>query len=222
MASLKMPSLNEQLRLRRLGQIAEVKTAYEAMVGELARRGFIDQVLAVGDRFPDMALPTAEGELTRLADWWRRGPLVVTFFRGEWCPYCRLMLAALEEVLPEIEARGASLVAVTPETGGRALAAKRRHGNRYEMLSDVDCGLGLACGVVFSVPAIYRALLLKFGNDLAERHGNDAWFLPVPATFVLDRDGVIRWRFADVDFTRRAEPADILAALGALATPPSG
>lgn len=222
MASLKMPSLNEQLRLRRLGQIAEVKTAYEAMVGELARRGFIDQVLAVGDRFPDMALPTAEGELTRLADWWRRGPLVVTFFRGEWCPYCRLMLAALEEVLPEIEARGASLVAVTPETGGRALAVKRRHDNRYEVLSDVDCGLGLACGVVFSVPAIYRALLLKFGNDLAERHGNDAWFLPVPATFVLDRDGVIRWRFADVDFTRRAEPADILAALGALATPPSG
>jgi hypothetical protein len=73
MASLKTPRLNEQLRLQRLGQIAEVKTAYEAMVGELARRGFIDQVLAVGDRFPDMALPTAEGELTRLADWWRRG-----------------------------------------------------------------------------------------------------------------------------------------------------
>lgn len=222
MPSLKTPRLNEQLRLQRLAQIAEVKSAYEAMVGELARRGFIDQVLAVGDRFPDMALPTAEGELTRLADWWRRGPLVITFFRGEWCPYCRLVLAALEGALPEIEARGANLVAVTPETGGRALAVKRAHGNRYEVLSDVDCGLGLACGVVFSVPAIYRSLLLKFGNDLAERHGNNAWFLPLPATFVLDRAGVIRWRFADVDFTRRAEPADILAALGALAAPPSG
>ena len=164
-----------------------------------------------------MALPTAEGELARLADWWRRGPLVVTFFRGEWCPYCRLMLAALEEALPEIEALGASLVAVTPETGGRALAAKRRHGSRYEMLSDVDCGLGLDCGVVFQAPAVYRDMLLSFGNDLARRHGNDAWFLPVPATFVVDRDGVVRWRFAEVDYTRRAEPADILAALRTLA-----
>lgn len=217
-----MPSLKEQLRLRRLGQSAEVQVAYEAMVAELARSGLIKQVLAVGDRFPDVALPTAEGDLARLSDWWRRGPLVVTFFRGEWCPYCRLMLAALEEALPEIEALGASLVAVTPETGGRALAAKRRYGNRYEMLSDVDCGLGLGCGVVFQAPAVYRDMLLKFGDDLAERHGNDAWFLPVPATFVLDREGIVRWRFAEVDFTERAEPADILAALRTLATPATG
>ncbi|MBV9735819.1 MAG: AhpC/TSA family protein [Acidisphaera sp.] len=217
-----MPNLNEQLRRRHLGQSAEVQAAYEAMVGELARGGFIDQVLAVGDHFPDMALPTAEGEMARLAEWWRRGPLVVTFFRGEWCPYCRLVLAALEAALPDIEALGASLIAVTPETGGRALAAKRRRGNRYEILSDVDCGLGLGCGVVFQAPVAYRALLRRFGHDLAERHGNDAWFLPVPATFILDREGVVRWRFAEADPTRRAEPADILAALRGLAAPAGG
>ena len=222
MPSLQEQNLGEQLRLRCLGQSAEVRVVYEAMVGELARSGFIEHVLPVGARFPDVALPTAEGELARLADWWRRGPLVVTFFRGEWCPYCRLVLAALEEVLPEIEALGATLVAVTPETGGRALTAKRRHNNRYEMLSDVDCGLGLDCGVVFQAPAGYRDMLLRFGNDLAERHGNDAWFLPVPATFVLDRDGIVRWRFAEVDFTKRAEPADILAALRDLAAPSAG
>ncbi len=212
-----MPSLKEQLDRNRLGQTAKVQAAYEAMVAELARSGFIEHVLPVGAPFPDIALPTAEGDLARLADWWRRGPLVVTFFRGEWCPYCRLMLAALEQALPEIEALGASLVAVTPETGGRALAAKHRHGDRYDVLSDVDCGLGLDCGVVFQAPAVYRDMLLSYGDDLAARHGNDAWFLPVPATFVLDRDGIVRWRFAEVDYTRRAEPADILAALRALA-----
>ncbi len=214
-----MPSLTEELRARRLGQNAEVAAAYDAMVEELGKSGMLDQVLAVGDRFPDVALPTAEGELARLADWWRHGPLVVTFFRGEWCPYCRLVLASLEEVLADIEALGASLIAVTPETGGRALAAKRAHGSRYEILSDVDSGLGLDCGVVFRAPAGYRTLLLGFGHDLPARHGNDAWFLPIPATFVVDREGLIRWRFTEIDPTRRADPEEILAALRALVAP---
>ena len=212
-------SLRDQLAGNRLRMNAEVRVVYEAMVAELARSGLIDTVLAVGQRFPDVALPTAEGGLVRLSDWWREGPLVVTFFRGEWCPYCRLMLAALQEALPEIEALGARLVAVTPDTGGRALAAKEHHGEQYEVLSDVDCGLGLGCGVVFQTPPIYRKLLLSYGNDLAERHGNTAWFLPLPATFVVDREGVVRWRFAEVDFTRRAEPADVIAALRQLAPP---
>jgi peroxiredoxin len=217
-----MPSLKEQLRLHRLGQKADMQVAYDVMVAELAHSGFIDYVLGVGDPFPDVALPTAEGEMARLSEWWQRGPLVVIFFRGEWCPYCRLMLAALEEALPEIEALGASLVAVTPETGGRALEAKRHRKNRYEILSDVDCGLGLNCGVVFQAPADYRALLLRFGHNIPERHGNDAWFLPLPATFVLDQEGIVRWRFAEVDPSLRAEPADILAAVRALADPSAG
>ena len=212
-------TLREQLTRSRLGMNLEVRAAYEAMVAELARSGLIDNVLGVGQQFPDVALPTAEGNFVCLSEWWREGPLVVTFFRGEWCPYCRLMLAALEEALPEIDALGGRLVAVTPETGGRALAAKQRHGERYEVLSDVDCGLGLGCGVAFQAPAVYRDILLKFGNDLAERHGNESWFLPIPATFVLDRDGVVRWRFAEVDFTHRAEPADVISAVRRLAVP---
>jgi peroxiredoxin len=199
-----------------------VSAAYDAMIAELAHRGVINDAMAVGDRFPAMALPGDDGQMASLADWWRRGPVVVTFFRGDWCPYCRLMLAALEEALPEIEALGASLIAVTPDTGGLALGAKHRDSDRYKILSDVDCGLGLGCGVVFQAPLDYQALLLRFGFDLPKRHGNGAWFLPLPATFVLDREGIVRWRYAEVDPTQRAEPADILEALKVLTPSANG
>jgi peroxiredoxin len=214
-----MPRLQDQLESHRGTMSDEVRLAYEAMVGELQRSGFIAQALQVGDRFPDLVLPNAEGELVSIGALLQSGPLVVTFFRGEWCPYCRMTLEALAAALPEFQAVGAALVAITPETGGRALLAKQNHQGGFEVLSDVDCGVGLSCGVVFRTPEPYRLLLQKFGTDLAERHGNAAWFLPVPATFVIDRAGVVRWRFVTVDFTERAEPAAILAALHALAAP---
>ncbi len=211
-----MPRLRDQIAAQRRTMSDEVRIAYETSVAEMQRLGVSTHALDVGDRFPDMVLPNAEGDLVAIADLQRRGPVVVTFFRGIWCPYCRLMLDALVAALPELEAAGASLVGITPETGGLALRTKRDHGASFEVLSDVDCGLGLGCGVVFRTPDIYRRLLLKYGNDLALRHGNQAWFLPLPAVFVLDRAGVVRWRFLSVDFTEQAEPADILAALRAL------
>ncbi|HUC69452.1 MAG TPA: peroxiredoxin-like family protein [Stellaceae bacterium] len=212
-----MPRLRDELESQRGMMPEAVRLAYEAMVGELQRTGFIAQALQIGDRFPDLVLPNAEGDLVSIGGLLQSGPLVVTFFRGEWCPYCSVTLDALAAALPEFQAAGAALVAITPETGGRALLAKQNHQAGFEVLSDVDCGVGLSCGVVFRTPEPYRLLLEKFGTDLAERHGNTAWFLPVPATFVIDRTGVVRWRFVTVDFTERAEPAAILAALHALA-----
>jgi peroxiredoxin len=214
-----MPRLRDQLDAERQAMSDEVRRTYEAMVSQLQHTDFVEHVLRVGDRFPDLVLPSAEGELTAIAELLRRGPLVVTFFRGEWCPYCRMTLDALTAALPAFQAAGAELVAITPETGGRALLAKQNHRAGFEVLSDVDCGLGLSCGVVFRAPKPYRRMLLKFGTDLAERHGNDAWFLPVPATFVVDRHGTVRWRFVSIDPTYRAEPADIVAALRELDAP---
>lgn len=211
-----MPRLRDQLEAKRRTMNDEVRRAYEAMVAELQRTDFMSRALRVGDRFPDLVLPNAEGALVSINRLLADGPLVATFFRGEWCPYCRLMLDALAAALPEIRALGASLVAITPDAGGRALTAKRNHHAEFEVLCDIDCGVGLNCGVVFRAPEPYRLLLLKYDTDLAERHGNPSWFLPLPATFVVDRDGVVRWRVISVDFTERAEPADILAALRTL------
>ncbi len=87
----------------------------------------------------------------------------------------------------------------------------------FEVLSDVDCGVGLAAGIIFQMPKLYRTRLEENGISLPERNGNSSWFLPVPATFIVAQNGLIAWRFADVDFTRRAEPADIIEALRNLA-----
>ena len=201
---------------RRVMAVAEVRAAYDAMMTDLGRTDFLSHALRVGGAFPDFLLPDAEGRLVSRNDLLAHGPAVVSFFRGTWCPYCAVTLDALQEDLPRIEAQGATLVAVTPETGGLALEMKRRHQAGFTVLADVDQGLAMACGVVFRVPEAYRRLLESRDIDLAKRQGNAAWFLPVPATFVLDRAGIVRWAFVDVDFTRRAEPDDVLAALAAL------
>jgi peroxiredoxin len=190
--------------------------AYEDAVAELHRNGFLQNVLGEGDHFPDFILPNAEGKLVSFASLLDRGPVIVSFFRGEWCPWCQLMLTALAESLPEIEAAGASLLALTPETAGYPLKMKELNNARFEVLSDVDCGVGLTAGIIFRVPKLYRARIEMAGINFAQRHGNDAWFLPAPATFIVDQDGRISWRFLDADFTHRAEPADIIQAVRSL------
>lgn len=165
---------------------------------------------------PAFLLPGAEGKLVASDELLAAGPLVVTFFRGDWCPYCSATLDALEAVLPELGASGGTLVAMTPETGGRALAMKRAHHLHYEVLADVDLAIAMAFGIVFRIPPLYEALLRRRGIDLSERSGNPAWFLPIPATFLVGRDGVIRRAWVNVDFTRRAEPGEILDVLRSL------
>jgi peroxiredoxin len=190
-----------------------MRIAYEEVVGTLGANGFLSNVLAEEAPFPDFVLPDTEGRLVALSDHLARGPVIVQFFRGVWCPYCKLMLNALVETLPEIRAAGASLLALTPEIGPWARAAKPDPSAPFTVLSDVDCGVGLAAGVVFRIPPIYHALISRAGVDIGDRHGNGADFLPVPAAFVLDGDGRVAWRFINVDFTRRAAPERILAAL---------
>jgi peroxiredoxin len=192
-----------------------VRDAVAATLAELGRAGVGESALRPGEAFPDFLLPDTEGRLVGLADLPGAGrrASVVTFFRGDWCPYCGATMDALEAALDEIEAAGGTLVAVTPETGGRALDARRRHRLRYAVLADVDHGLATACGVAFRAPEAYRRMLASFGLDLAERHGNAAWLLPIPATFVLDAAGRVCRSFVDHDFTRRPDPSAIVAAV---------
>ncbi|MBP0446579.1 AhpC/TSA family protein [Roseomonas sp. SSH11] len=193
-----------------------VMAAIREAVAELRRNGTGLHALTVGEPFPDFMLPCPTGRLVERDELLATGPLVVTFFRGHWCPICVAALDAMLECLPAMRERGAGLVAVSPETSGNALRPGFKAPPGFRFLSDVDNGLALSCGIAFKTPPAYRALLSREGCDLAERQGSSAWFLPVPATFLVDREGIVRWSFVDVDFTRRAEPAEVLAALRAL------
>jgi peroxiredoxin len=206
----------DDIRARTL-QDDVLRTAYESVVDHLQRADSGDNALKPGDAMPAFVLPNAEGRLVSSDEMLAQGALVISFFRGDWCPYCRAMLQAYEAALPAIVAAGGRLVAITPDTGGKPSSTKHAHSLNFEVLSDPDSAIALQFGVMFRAPEAYRALLESRGIDLADRHGNPGWFIPIPATFVVDRAGVVRHAFTDVDFTYRAEPDAIVAALRSLA-----
>lgn len=195
---------------------AEVSAAYDECLAYLDAGGVAENAVKTGDRMPDFLLPNAEGRLVGSNDLLKVGPVIVAFFRGDWCPYCIATLEALEVELPKIVGSGGTLLAITPETGGRALMMKRTSGLTYDVLIDVDLTVAMAFGIVFRMPPLYTKLLLRWGTNLAERSGNPAWLLPIPAVFVVRSDGIIARSWVNIDFTQRAEPSDIVATLKSL------
>ena len=170
--------------------------------------------LAVGTAAPDFSLTNANGTRVGLSSLLAEGPVVLTFYRGAWCPYCNLQLRGLTQSLPMIEAQGARLVAVTPQTPDKSLAQVEEDGFPFEILSDLDDSVTKAYGLYFEVPAALRQVYeQRLGLDITAYNGAGRHGLPVPGTFVIDRGGVIRAAFADVDDRQRMEPADIGAAL---------
>lgn len=205
----------DTLRARRR-ENAGWDAAYLQILDTLHRDGFYEGILQEGAAFPDFMLPNAAGKLVTLHERLADGPVVLGFFRGTWCPFCKLMLEGLAEAMPRIQAQGAALLALTPETGAEPAALQARHGGRFEVLCDVDFGVGLQAGVVYKIPPLYRANLLSSRLDLALRQGNTAWCLPVPSIFLIRQDGRIAKRFVDIDFTKWPEPDQIVAALAGL------
>jgi peroxiredoxin len=185
---------------------------YRAILTGLASRlngAALPVALRVGDAMPDFVLPDAADDLVCSAELRRRGPLVVCFVRGGWCPFCAETLAALNMILPRVEAAGGSLLALTPDTHGHGAELLARLGLRFKLLTDVDCGVALQFGAAYRVPTEYHDALRRFGIDLNGRLGDGPGLLPMPATFVCDRDGIIRFAFVSGDVTERAEPAVI-------------
>ena len=185
---------------------------YRAILTRIASRldgAAVPNALGVGDTMPDFVLPNGAADLIFSASLRAKGPLVVCFVRGGWCPFCAETLSALDAVLPRVQAAGGSLLALTPDTLGFETEMVAKLGLRFQVLSDVDCGVALQFGTAYRVPAEYRDALLGFGIDLHGRHGDGPGLLPMPATFVCDREGIIRFAHISGDITERAEPAII-------------
>lgn len=204
------------LRERHARDRRHVASAYDRMVETLIARDVTAGALGVGDTIPEFALPVSDGRFVHSADLLAQGPLVISFYRGSWCFYCESELTALRDAHPDILAAGGRVVAVAGEASGRSAATKRDFALPFEVLCDLDLGLSLSFGLVFPVSAEVRAIYQEIGFDLARFNGNDSWFLPIPATYVVASDGRIAAAHVDPDFRRRMEPVDIIAALIAL------
>ena len=179
----------------------------------LLRSGLVERALRAGAKFPDLTLANARGGQTRIYDVLARCPLVVTFYRGGWCPYCNLELRAYQSALGDIRALGAELIAISPEAPNRMLSTAEKNDLKFEILTDVNGALEDALGIRFDLSDPIVALYKRFGHDLPAHNGDGRWSLPVPATYVLDRDGRIALAFVGPDYRRRLEPAAAIAAL---------
>jgi peroxiredoxin len=175
--------------------------------------------LKVGERAPGFALPDQLGRTVSLDEQLARGPVVLVFYRGDWCPFCNLTLRALQDERTTIQAAGAHLIAVSPQAPDRAVTLSERHRLQFPVLSDVSQTAIAAYRLQYEVAPELRDLYAgRFGNDLREQNADETWRLPVPATFVIDQDGLIRARFVDADHTKRMEPAEIVASVAALSS----
>lgn len=208
----------DAFRSQFMGKVTpEIREAIERADMELAASGIAHNGLKAGDRAPDFRLPDSRGGFVRLHALLAKGPVVVSFFRGAWCTYCNLELRALQSALPAIKQLGAQLVAISPQTLHESVSTAEKNGLEFPVLNDAGSHTAQAYGVAFNLPRELRLIYTQSGHALPDKNGDKSWMLPIPATYVIDRDGVIALAFIDVDYRNRLEPKDIVAALHALA-----
>ena len=191
----------------------EVVSMLAAEIRKLAESGIANRALAVGARAPDFSLPDARGGKVSLSTLVQTGPTVVTFYRGGWCPFCDLQLRAYQGALTEIRRLGAELVAISPQTPDFAMADVSTKELAFPVLTDAHNHVAKLYGLVFVLSDLMKELQKGFGNPIPKFNGDDSWELPMPGTFVIDKNRVVRLAHVDPDYMKRLEPAAILDSL---------
>ncbi|QVY66558.1 peroxiredoxin-like family protein [Polaribacter sp. Q13] len=193
----------------------EKNKIYADGIASVADSGILESALNVDDKAPNFTLKNALNKSVTLYDELKNGPVVLTWYRGGWCPYCNITLHYLQEKLPEFQQAGATLMALTPELPDNSLNTSEKNNLEFNVLSDVGNTIGKEYGVVFKltdeVAEIYEA-----GFGLSKVNGETSNELPLAATYVIDTNGIIQYAFLDADYRERAEPSAILAALNKL------
>lgn len=195
----------------------EIHDAYGRLVKRLESLRLGEVGPKVGDPMPDFMLPNQRGELVGLESLCGDGPVVVSFNRGHWCPYCRIELRALAAMHRDVRRHGAEIVSIVPDRAQFSKKMAVENELPFPVLTDVDLGYALSLGLVFWVGAEIKSVYEKLGVDLAVYQGNGNYFLPITATFVVGRDGLVKQRYVDHDYRKRMEIKDIVATLGELA-----
>ncbi len=206
------PKLQDQLdefKQSRAQTNPEVFALRQNETAKLIATGIEEQSLHAGDHAPDFTLPDARGGDVALAALLKNGPVVLTFYRGDWCPYCNLTLRAYQAILPELTALNATLVGVSPQLPDFGLAMIDKADLTFPVLSDVGNHVARQYRLLFTLPESLR----PYSASITQSNGDESWELPMPATFIIQRDGVVRWAFTPADYTKRLEPQVILQAL---------
>ena len=187
-------------------------------IKEQVSSGKADRALKAGDTAPTFTLSDPDGASVSSAALLARGPLVVSFYRGVWCPYCNLELQALQEALADIAARGASLVAISPQTAANSRKSQRDNKLSFPILSDVKSEVANAFGIRFALPDYLVEPYKGFGNNLPVTNNDPTWVLPMPARYVIGTDGIIAYSEVNPDYTHRPDPSELLPVLDRLRT----
>ena len=212
-ASLSAETLSDRLNAKQKDFASktspEKAASYQAGIDAVAKSGIYDRARKTGDQAPDFTLKNAAGQEISLSNLLKKGPVVLTWYRGGWCPYCNLTLAALQEKLPEFQAAGATLVALTPELPDFAADTTKNGKIAFEVLSDVGNDVARKYGIVFKMTPDVAEAMRKFANTVA-RNGDESDELPLAAAYVIAPDGQITYAFLDADYRLRAEPSRLV------------
>ncbi len=186
---------------------------YDELVQRIAATEAEKHVPAVGEMMPDFTMTDSEGNLVELAELIAKGPLVISFNRGPWCDYCGLELHALSRAYPDIVAAGGDVISIVPDTAHYARNLQKVREVPFRVLTDLDLVYALSLGLVFWLGEKLKEIYRGFGFDLERFQGHGGWFLPIPATLVVGRDGRVKARFVDPDFRHRMNIEDIMRAI---------
>lgn len=210
-------TLREELDERRLNMRRFVPKATQAIndraMAEFRQAGLAQRALKVRDTAPEFSLPDVRGNAVNSRDLLAQGPLIVTFIRGRWCPFCCATVEAWQEHLATVKQMGANFVVISPMLPKQADFMRDQHKLIFPILHDEGNKVGAQFGVVNQVPDYQQELFKTVFINLPFINGDESWTLPLPATFVVGRNGLIQYAFADPDYTLRAEPAEVLQAL---------
>ena len=184
---------------------------FDGQIGQA--RAIVTGALLKAQQAPLFELPDADGKFVTLASRLKDGPVVVTFYRGGWCPYCNIALRALQSQLPEIKRHGGSLIAISPERPDQSLSTREKLALGFDVLSDHDNIVARRFGLIYRVSDAARQRLLALGRDLVAHNGSQTWELPITATYVINPNGLVVFAHVDADYRNRLEPASIVEVL---------
>jgi peroxiredoxin len=184
-------------------------------IRELAASGCCDRAIGEGQAAPDFELPDADGHVVRLADRLAAGPVVLLFVRGIWCPFCNLMLRAYQDRLADLARRGASLLAVSPQSPVQLQRTAERNRLHFPLLCDEACRVAERYGLAYRVDAELEALYREVGHALPDYNAAGDWRLPIPATYLIASDGIVQTAYVNADFRLRLDPDQLVRQLSA-------